>query len=117
MSVKDGVCEFCGQVVLDGKACSCYEATKQRKIKNKIIEANNSVDELFRACDTGEYEIPIQIIDLLKKANELVANELIKSINIKINGLLSASIATDTKGAIKVNRKKVYSDTIQVDER
>ena len=117
MSEKDGVCEFCGQVMLDGKACSCYEATKQRKIKNKIIEANNSVDELFRACDTSEYEIPIQIIDLLKKANELVANELIKSINIKINGLLSASIATDTKGAIKVNSKKVYSDTIQVDEK
>lgn len=97
MSVKDGVCEFCGQVVLDGKACSCYEATKERKIKDKIIEANNSVDELFMACEPGEYEIPVQIIDLLKKANELVANKLIKS--------------------IKVNRKKVYSDTIQVDER
>lgn len=117
MSVKDGVCEFCGQVVLDGKACSCYEATKERKVKNKIVEANNSVDELFRACDTGEYEIPVQIIDLLKKANELIANELIKSIKLNINSLLSTSIATDTKGTIKVNRKKVYSDTIQVDER
>lgn len=111
MSVKDGVCEFCGQVVLDGKACSCYEATKERKIKDKIIEANNSVDELFMACEPGEYEIPVQIIDLLKKANKLVA------IKLNINGLLSTSIATDTKGAIKVNRKKVYSDTIQVDER
>lgn len=117
MSVKDGVCEFCGQVVLDGKACSCYEAKKQRKIKNKIIEANNSVDELFRACEPGEYEIPVQIIDLLKKANELIANGLIKSIKLNINGLLSISIATDTKGAIKVNRKKIYSDTIYVDER
>lgn len=72
MSVKDGVCEFCGQVVLDGKACSCYEATKERKVKNKIVEANNSVDELFRACDTGEYEIPIQIIDRSKKQTSLL---------------------------------------------
>lgn len=117
MSVKNGVCEFCGQVVLDGEVCSCYEAKKERKIQNKIIEANNSVDELFRSYDTGEYEIPVQIIDLLKKANELIANEFIKSINLKISPLLTASIATDTKGAIKVNRKKVYSDTIQIDER
>ena len=49
----------------------------------------------------------------MKKANELIANGLLRAITIKINNSLSVVIAIDSKGTIKVTKKKIYTDTME----
>ena len=33
---NQNICEFCGQVLLDGRDCDCYAATKKEKPKRKL---------------------------------------------------------------------------------
>lgn len=114
MSVINGVCEFCNQAVIEGAECTCYEAKRERKIKEKISFANENVDELFNFDeDNGTYDIDIKLIKIMKKANELIANGLLRAITIKINSSLSVVIAIDSKGTIKVTKKKIYTDTME----
>lgn len=114
MSVINGVCEFCNQTVLDGAECNCYRAKEEKKIKEKISFANDNVDELFNLDEeSGTYDIDIKLIKLMKKANELIANGVARSISIKINNTLSAVIAIDSKNTIKVTKKKIYTDTME----
>lgn len=85
---------------------------KRKKVIDKINEANQILDDLFYDSQTQEYTISQRIIDLMKNSIELIANGIIKSASIKINNNLSSSITLDGKGSIKINRKKVYSETI-----
>lgn len=116
MSVINGVCEFCNQTVLDGTDCNCYQAKEEKKIKEKISCANDNVDELFNYDEEcGTYDIDIKLIKLMKKANELIANGLARSISIKLDNILSIVIA-DSKNNIKITKKKIYTDTMETAE-
>lgn len=71
-------------------------------------------DELFNLDEeSGTYDIDIKLIKLMKKANELIANGVARSISIKINNTLSVVIAIDSKNTIKVTKKKIYTDTME----
>lgn len=115
MSVINGICEFCNQTVLDGTDCNCYQAKAEKKIKEKISFANDNINELFNYDEeSGTYDIDIKLIKLMKKANELIANGLARSISIKLDNTLSAVIAMDSKKTIKVTKKKIYTDTMEI---
>lgn len=61
MSVKDGVCEFCGQVVLDGKAYSCYEATKERKSKTKLLKPTTALTNYSELANQANMKYPSKL--------------------------------------------------------
>lgn len=116
MSVINGVCEFCNQTVLDGTDCNCYQAKEEKKIWKKISCANDNVDKLFNFDEeSSAYDIDIKLIKLMKKANKLIANGLVRSITIKLDNNLSVVIA-DSKSNIKITKKKIYTDTMKTAE-
>jgi len=102
---KDGVCEFCGQAVLEGSLCNCDQARKEQETLRIIREAHANIDDLFGAGEAaGEFNGDAGAVLLLKDAVELIANNKIKSVTVRITGAVSATVSTDSKGNIKTSR-------------
>lgn len=88
---------------------------RKRKLKKRFLFANDNINELFNYDkESDTYDINIKLIKLMKKANELIANGLARSISIRLDNTLSAVIAMDSKKTIKVTKKKIYTDTMEI---
>lgn len=44
---NENICEFCGQVLLDGRKCNCPEAKKQQEIERQILNAKAAINEIL----------------------------------------------------------------------
>lgn len=82
-------CEFCGQVLIDGKMCDCPRAVAERKKEQIIGEAQTIVEETFAA---GPEPLPSESIEMLKEVCALIASGI------------KANIKTAAKAKIEVER-------------
>lgn len=118
MAIKDGVCEYCGQAVLEGNECKCELAEQEQSTLKKIAEANDNVKQLFvddaEAC--GFKSLDTKVIDFLNKANELIANGKFIGINVTCYGGINCKIASGNKHAIKVTRTIKSTECIEGEE-
>lgn len=101
-------CEFCGQVILDGKECTCDGAVDERKKQKKINEATRIIYETF--ADDGESYIPAKTIDILISVLPLIADEDFKKVTIQLDGGIKASVKLNSNGKIEIER----IDTLKV---
>ncbi|MBR4543534.1 MAG: hypothetical protein IKO53_04910 [Lachnospiraceae bacterium] len=115
--VKNGVCEYCGQAVLDGAECSCDMAKEEQKTLSRISKANENVTALF-VDDAAEYGFNIdeRVIDLFMKINELLANRKLKKVTINCYGGVTAVLNVDAKNNIRVTRKINQASTLEVED-
>lgn len=111
MAIINGICEFCGQVVLK-EECDCPQAKQEAKVIKKIAEANQIINLLFvEEAKELDFKLSVREIALLKSTVELLANGLIKSISIDFFGGVKAKLVLDAAGNIKITRTKSTSDT------
>lgn len=115
MAIKDGVCEYCGQTVLDENECKCDFAQEEKATLNKINEANDNVKALF-VDDAEVDEISQKVIDMLYTANELIANKKIKGLTLTLFGGITAKISNGKDNTIKITRTIKHTDTLEGDE-
>lgn len=94
-------CEFCGQVLIDGKMCDCPRAVAERKKEQIIGEAQTIVEETFAA---GSEPLPSESIEMLKDVCALIANGYIRKVSVLLKGGIKANIKTAAKAKIEVER-------------
>lgn len=109
----EGACKFCGQITaievpgdwLDEEKneyvteiCKCPEADWYRLNKLKKEKSRKRVRSLF------ERDQPDVVKELLQAAVELIADEDISSITVKIDDVTKADIKVGSKGGIRVER-------------
>lgn len=109
----EGACKFCGQIaaieVPGGwsdeerneyatEMCECPEADWYRLNKSKKEKGRKRVKSLF------ERDQPDVVKEFLQAAVELIADEDISSITVKIDDITKADIKTGSKGGIRVER-------------
>lgn len=109
----EGACKFCGQITaiqvpgdwMDEEKneyatemCKCPEADWYRLNKLKKEKGRKRVKSLF------ERDQPDVVKEFLQAAVELIADEDISSITVKIDDVTKADIKTRSKGGIRVER-------------
>ena len=116
--IKDGVCDFCGQVILDGGNCDCPEAERQIKIENQIERAAISIQEIFGdKCKENDYE-PVQQdnIDIMYDAATQIANHKMHAVSFVLSSGTRAKLTRGAKGVIKVERSETKKMALEVEE-
>lgn len=109
----EGACKFCGQITaieVPGdwpdeekneyatEMCKCPEADWYRLKKLKKEKGRKRVRSLFERDQSDE------VNGFLQEAVELIADEDISSITVKIDDVTKADIKTGSKGGIRVER-------------
>lgn len=109
----EGACKFCGQIAaieVPGdwsnekkneyatEICKCAEADWYRLNKLKKEKGRKRVKSLFERDQSDV------VREFLQEAVELIADEDISSITVKIDDVTKADIKTGSKGGIRVER-------------
>lgn len=55
---RENVCEFCGQVLLDGRECSCSDAKEKRETERQIANAKKVIKDVFVNSFGSETVVP-----------------------------------------------------------
>lgn len=112
---NENICEFCGQVLLDGRKCNCPEAKKAEEIERQILNAKAAINEIFVEPFFDEDIIPPseQAIAFMKKSVEMIAYDNISKINIVLPGGVKAMISKKNK-SIKVERTETIKSSQEV---
>lgn len=121
-----GICKYCGQAfvvafeeideeIANERAlneCRCPSACAYRARESQKEEAKQNIYELFVEPDERWSKVDDEkIIELMKTAVDLVAENKIRGINMNIPGIGSAKIFINSKDGIVVERKKTDSES------
>lgn len=112
---NENICEFCGQVLLDGRKCNCPEAKKQQEIERQIKNAKAAINEIFVEPFFGEDIIPPseQALAFMKRSVEMIAYDFISKVNIVLPGAVKATISKKNN-SIKVERTETIKSSQEV---
>lgn len=124
-----GACRFCGQVCTSEKEflsqieaddyatewCGCDEAQEYRDRLEAIRTAKANVYLLFGiGCEKFSFSpIPDDSLRLLETLVDAIASKGIGAVTLKLACGDIAKISVTAKGAIKVNRSKNISSTVE----
>ena len=115
-----GVCEYCGQAVIDTETneeatanCQCYEAEKRRKLQKAADEAKVIIYNLFgEGCaKRGLVELNDGIIRALYSLADLIGRGDISAVTVQLPGICKVNMKISGY-SIKVERVegRKYSD-------
>lgn len=67
LSIKENICEYCGQVLMPGKECNCPDAEHERAKQQQAEDAKSSIADIFDSADLqdavyGIMEISVDLI-------------------------------------------------------
>lgn len=129
MSGFTGACRFCGQIADPGPNeifesqreaddwatlnCTCNAAKAFAAIEKQKIAGRNNVDSLFGESSDGFSACDPVTVDFLKKAVDLVADEMIGTVTVVVAGDGKAKISLTGKKNIRVSRSQGRSVTLE----
>lgn len=124
-----GACRFCGQIGTSDRGfssqmeadeyatqwCGCDEAQAYREKLEAITAAKESITLLFGdGCEKYSFSpIPSDAVLMLEDLVDAIGSGYISSVSVKLQSGDSAKISVTAKGAIKVNRSKNISSTVE----
>lgn len=113
----EGICPFCGQVLLDEK-CNCDGAQREQKIQSQIQRATDTIYELFGPDCTENGYIPIadESIKLMREIVEQVAYWKMYSASLHIANGVKAKISRTASGKIKIERSETKKQSLEVED-
>lgn len=106
-------CEYCGQVLLDDRDCTCDGAVAERKKRSRIAEAQDIIKDMFK--DDGESLIPAGTVDPLICSCPLIADGDVKKVIARISDGIRAAVKYGAGGKIEVERtdtSKIKDETL-----
>lgn len=106
-------CEYCGQVLLDNKDCTCDGAVTERKKQSRIAEAQDIIKDMFKG--DSESLIPDGTVDLLMVSCPLIADGGVKKVTVQLSDGIRAVVKYGTGGKIEVERTdttKIKDETL-----
>lgn len=126
------VCKFCGQIMVtevpDGATraecehigtmeCGCEEARKYQMRQERAAKAKIELDAML-SCndeDSGIKAVPVPVIELLKAAIDLMADDQIFKINVGVCLGGKVDIKSGTGGKISIKRSVTQSQKSEVE--
>ncbi len=113
----EGVCPFCGQILLDEK-CNCDGAQREQKIQSQIQRATDTIYELFGPNCTENGYVPIadESIKLMREIVEQVAYWKMYSASLHIANGVKAKISRTASGKIKIERSETKKQSLEVED-
>lgn len=117
--INTAPCRFCGQMVqLDTEekltqpqaeekatmSCTCPEAVKYQKKKQRKEKAMKNVSVLFGEDAAPEKRAGEDIVDILRAAVEEIYTGGLAKVTLNLRGGVKASISQNSKGEINVER-------------
>lgn len=105
MATEKNICEFCGQVMVDGMECNCPAAKEKHEIERQIADAKMAIKYVFVNSFEGEMCVPPsdEVIKLMYGCVEMIAYDFVAKVSILLPGNIKANFSKN-KGSIKVER-------------
>lgn len=115
---NEAVCQYCGQISMPGEECNCPEAKRERRIKDQILRAKNTIREVFgQACqDEGYKPVSAENIEIMDAAAVQIANYKMHAVSLVLSSGTRAKLTRGAKGVIKVERSETKKTTLEVGE-
>lgn len=108
------VCEFCGQVLLDGRECNCPGAQEKREIERQINNAKRAIKRVFVDSLVGDSVAPTseEAMNLMELVVVALAYEFIEKASIVLPGGIKANLSKKSS-AIKVERVETIKSSME----
>lgn len=130
--MNQAVCKFCGQVIMTNvpedatraeyehigtMECGCEEARKYQKRQERAAKAKIKLDVMLSKTDedSGIAAVPSAVIDLLKTAVDLIADDQIHKIDVGLCLGGKVDIKSGTGGKISIKRSVTQSQKSEVE--
>lgn len=130
--MNQAVCKFCGQAIMtdvsDGATraeceyigtmeCSCEAARNYQKRQERAAKAKIELDVMLSKADeeSGIGEVPTAVIELLKQAVDLIADDQIFKIDVGVCLGGKIDIKSGTGGKISIKRSVTQSQKSEVE--
>ncbi len=124
-----GACRFCGQVktihplnpnmteeeadAIATEDCDCKSAQAYKDKENKRKRAKAAVEMKFGPGESGERWVSEDTLCFLKAAVDLVLEEHVESVQVKISPTVTAKISMTGKGNVKIEKTKTTKSAIE----
>jgi len=124
-----GACRFCGQTkaihplnpyMTDEEAdaiatedCDCPAAKFQREKEGKRERAKAAVKTKFGPGEGGERWVNEETLHFLEAAVDLVIEEQVESVQVKVSHTVTAKIHLTGKGNVKIEKTKTTKSAIE----
>lgn len=124
-----GACRFCGQTktihplspyMTDEEAdaiateeCDCKSAQAYRDKEGKRKRGKAAVEMKFGSGEYGERNVSEDTLCFLKAAVDLVLEEHIENVQVKISPTMTAKITMTSKGNVKLEKTKTTKSAIE----
>lgn len=130
--MNQAVCKFCGQAIMadvpegatraecehiGAMECGCEAASNYQKRQERAAKAKIEIDVMLSKTDedSGIVAVPTAVIDLLKTAVDLIANDQIFKIDVGLCLGGKIDIKSGTGGKISIKRSVTQSQKSEVE--
>ncbi len=81
LSIKENICEYCGQTVLSGQECNCPDAERKRAKEQQAEDAKNSIEDIFESADLHD-----AVYNIMNTAVDLILNFALNKLSLSLPG-------------------------------
>lgn len=130
--MNQAVCKFCGQAIMTevpenatraecehigAMECGCEAARNYQKWYERAAKAKIELDVMLSKTDedSGIAAVPMQVVESLKAAIDLIADDLIHKIDIGLTLGGKVDIKSGTGGKISIKRSVTQSQKSEVE--
>ena len=122
-------CPHCGQIVTvklrpgelpesaAERVCDCPEAKRIRRREERLLQANQTIEDTFGAEGTEKYglkEQPEGTLELLRRLAQMLVDDQIVSATVQCADSCKAKLAIGAKGEIKITSTEGWSINLSV---
>lgn len=81
LSIKENICEYCGQALMPGKECNCPDAERERAKRQQAEDAKSSIADIFDSADLHD-----AVYDIMEISVDLILNYKLNKLSLALPG-------------------------------
>lgn len=109
LSIKENICEYCGQALMLGKECNCPDAERERAKQQQAEDAKASIKDIF---DTADLDSAVHMI--LNASVNLILDFKLNKLSLSLPGGVKANISRNAGGKLKIERIDTTKDSDEI---
>ena len=81
LSIKENICEYCGQALMPGKECNCPDAERERAKQQQAADAKSSIADIFDSAELHD-----AVYDIMEISVDLILNYQLNKLSLALPG-------------------------------
>lgn len=109
LSIKENICEYCGQALMPGEECNCPDAERERAKQQQAADAKSSIADIFDSADLQD-----AVYDIMEISVDLILNYQLNKLSLALPGGVKANISRNAGGKLKIERIDTTKDSDEI---